>query len=395
MSSDPGRAPVVRAVENISLLKRPVKVLITGAEGAGKTKLTLLWESDARGTSPSTIRSPAAEDRGLRIQGARERWWRRRPKKFVTLIVPPGQIANESRKEVFDTYTVSGRRPDGVIHVVCWGYNKPWRGEDAVDVRNAVAQAWTKATQLQREAEHAFMEARLAKAEAPRVRSEPRHARDEWRKRSLSRRTRIAATPSTKHGIRGRVPAESSVAMDEASIDEAGGRRVHPRRRYAAQRRQSQAATGVSGQSGMTVEVRPEDVIENLRTINLEKELDDFRIVSRVLTRAWAQRSRAAGERFWLVIALAKCDLYDAEVARRYYAPVGADETTEFGRILADLKADVPTLKVVVCPVSSFPEPYGEELNLGGQVDPILRPDDALTTLNQFWAIVEGLCGIS
>jgi hypothetical protein len=87
------------------------------------------------------------------------------------------------------------------------------------------------------------------------------------------------------------------------------------------------------------------DVVARLREINLTKELDDFETVSRFLVRAWAQRSRS-GEQFWLVIALAKCDLYETAAARRYYDPDSADEPTEFSRIVADLRADIPTLIV-------------------------------------------------
>ena len=60
------------------------------------------------------------------------------------------------------------------------------------------------------------------------------------------------------------------------------------------------------------------DALRNLREINLEKELSDFEFVCRVLARGWAERSRS-GETFWLVIALATCDLYEVAAARRYY----------------------------------------------------------------------------
>jgi hypothetical protein len=341
---------VVKRVKSISLLNRPVKVLVTGAEGAGKTKLTLVWDSSARATSPKTTRSPAAEDHDLRITADRTRWWRRRPRKYVTMMVAPGQIANESRKAVFDTYTVPGRRPDGVIHVVCWGFNTPWRGKDAADVRAAIARTQEDAARAQ-QARRAFEDASARAAALP-AQDRPRHARD--------------ATTVLRRDHRGRVRGQVRRSV---------------RHRFSACTRRDQPVQRV-------------DVVARLREINLMKELDDFETVSRFLVRAWAQRGRS-GEQFWLVIALAKCDLYETAAARRYYDPDSADEPTEFSRIVADLRADIPTLNVVVCPVSSGPEPYGGKLNLGVQVEPRLGRDESSILLNRFWAVVEDLCGIT
>lgn len=93
-------------------------ILVTGTTGAGKTRLIEVWtRGDAavlgRSIGPEVYRPSAG------------RWALRRFDRRLTVAVVPG-VVSRARSEMLFRTTGPGRHPDGVIHVVCWGYEEPW-----------------------------------------------------------------------------------------------------------------------------------------------------------------------------------------------------------------------------------------------------------------------------
>jgi hypothetical protein len=127
-----------------------------------------------------------------------------------------------------------------------------------------------------------------------------------------------------------------------------------------------------------------------VRAFNLREEVADFRATAERLATTWRGTRRVASP--WLVIALAKCDLYhaDLEAAKRYYS--GADPASRFGKALRALTAKVPHLRVEVVPVSCDPKPY-EPAGLQAAQEPELDFEQAAVLLDTFFRTVEDLCG--
>jgi hypothetical protein len=96
-----------------------------------------------------------------------------------------------------------------------------------------------------------------------------------------------------------------------------------------------------------------ESVCEYLRV----QELDDFRRTRDLLQSAWAGK----GAETWLIIAVAKCDLYWQQIddAELYYIP-GSDpaQDGDFAKMLRSFVDQVKVLKLAVLPVSSIPGPF-------------------------------------
>ncbi|MEV4625207.1 hypothetical protein AB0J90_02795 [Micromonospora sp. NPDC049523] len=204
---------------------------------------------------------------------------------WVELTVAPGQLGSSPRTDTFRNFLHLPRRPVGVVHVVCWGYNEPWGGRNAAGVREA-------------------------------------------------RRTRKRKKGPVD------VPAER---------------------------------------------------LAYLRQYHLRLELQEFVEVCDKLAAVW-KPGRNKETKFWLIVALAKADLYpdDLDRARAYYGP---DAKSEFGRTLRRLQQRVPGLECRVVPVSSGPTTYGEDLDLGFRVEPALDATQSTKMLDDFWIAVEEFCG--
>jgi hypothetical protein len=102
------------------LRRANIPIAVTGRPGAGKTVLYDALAGRVGGLGYRTTRSKTAE-RHRALLGA----------KRTAMLVVPGQ-ESKARKDALDT--VFGQRrfqpksgPVGVVHVVCWGYNKLWR----------------------------------------------------------------------------------------------------------------------------------------------------------------------------------------------------------------------------------------------------------------------------
>ncbi len=102
---------------------------------------------------------------------------------------------------------------------------------------------------------------------------------------------------------------------------------------------------------------------EELHRYNLAREVHEFRETCERLASAW-RSDRAARERFWLLIAITKADLFWSRIdeAIDYYGG------GEFGEIITSLAARVGHLSVAVVPVSSGPVPWiGKPPELDGR----------------------------
>jgi hypothetical protein len=135
--------------------------------------------------------------------------------------------------------------------------------------------------------------------------------------------------------------------------------------------------------------------LETLRRRNRRTELTDFRQLRASLTDTWAHR-----EGVWLIIAVAKCDLYWSNIdkARDYYIPRGAAdeaETAPFAWELRSLMNDLGRLNIrnlAVLPVSSRPETY----DFDPAIDSIrteLIPGQSDVLINVFRNVVGEFCG--
>jgi hypothetical protein len=274
-------APPPRAVRTgqFSRLRQPVPLLVTGRMGAGKSKLIDAWDTGQRRQPAKSDRSEEYEQHHLEISlGRRFLIFPRRLRVVPTVV--PGQ-PSPARGQAFGGATRQDRRPVGVIHTVCFGYDEIW------DV------------------------------EAARVRRV--HDAD---------------------------PGDSAAAASHR--------------------------------------------LTALRAANLREEADDFDATAQRLAATW--RGTRAVAHPWLVIALAKCDLYFAELdeAKRYYR--GADPDSAIGVTLRTLTARVPGLRIEVVPVSCDPEPYRPK-GLAAVKEPELDAEQAARLLDAFFRTVEDLSG--
>ncbi|MFE1171130.1 hypothetical protein [Streptomyces sp. NPDC058773] len=102
-------------------------VALTGEPGAGKTVLFDALSQEVRLGDTEKGRSPDREEghRNFLLGSLRVR---------VSVMVVPGQESVQRERAL--NRTLSGRTsPQGIIHVVCWGYNKMWdrRGQQAME----------------------------------------------------------------------------------------------------------------------------------------------------------------------------------------------------------------------------------------------------------------------
>lgn len=115
-------ADSIPRARSLRLRRANIPIAVTGRPGAGKTVLYDALAGRVGGLGYRTTRSRAAERHRLLLGGRR-----------MAMFVVPGQESN-AREDAWRT--VFGQRrflpqsgPVGVVHVVCWGYNKLWRRE--------------------------------------------------------------------------------------------------------------------------------------------------------------------------------------------------------------------------------------------------------------------------
>ena len=260
----PGTTRSVTEVRQFSRLQRPVSVLVGGSEGAGKTRLVSAWADRTRDLVVETEMSTRTERNDFTVRAARAHWWQlRQPRMRVSLTTPPGQPFNVDSAEVFRDVDDPDLCPDGAIHVVCWGYNESWPGHD-----NALRQA---------------------KAEAERV---------------TAARAEAARQLHVDEHTGQRLP----------TVDANGQPVERPRLSRADRERYAKVLA-----------TEPLSVTDALLRINRGLELESFKQVYPRLIGSWSRWART-GRRFWLVIALTKCDHYWPAVAdaMRYYDSVAA-----------------------------------------------------------------------
>lgn len=128
---------------------------------------------------------------------------------------------------------------------------------------------------------------------------------------------------------------------------------------------------------------------EELRDELLQQEIEDFRsICERLKAPSVQQRLR------WLIIAVAKCDLFWSELdrVRDYYIPGGPSGPSDFHRILEGLTAgdrSVPP-RIIAVPFSGHPQAhqYAEGLyRTPSQLDTV----QATALRNGFYEVLRGL----
>ncbi|MGH3392463.1 MAG: hypothetical protein ACRDOO_26645 [Actinomadura sp.] len=138
--------------------------------------------------------------------------------------------------------------------------------------------------------------------------------------------------------------------------------------------------------------------LETLRRRNRRTELKGFRDLRAALTDTWAHR-----EGVWLIIAVAKCDLYWSSLheARDYYIPSPSGvppnevETAPFAWELRTLVNDLGSLNIgnlAVLPVSSRPDTYDFDSSID-RVDTQLIPNQSDVLINVFRNVVGEFCG--
>jgi hypothetical protein len=248
LSPQDGKPVTMRSMLPLSLRRPKIPIAVTGMGGAGKTMLydALLgrvnlidYKVKGRSEQVETHKSVIATADG---------------KVRVKAIIVPGQD-RRPRRDALEHDFSENRGPDGVVHVVCWGYNRVWKPTQ----RQAVL------------------------------------------------RDLVAS---------GKMPDK---------LDDPAARRA---------------------------------ALEAVRERNLSEEIEDFKQTCERLKEAWE------GRRGWLVIAVAKCDLFwdSRDAARDYYmpgsGPPGAE--SEFCRILRELVdyIEPENCDVAVVPVSCYPESY-------------------------------------
>jgi hypothetical protein len=255
-------------------LRRPrVPVAVTGLGGAGKTMLydSLLGKVDLIDYRP--------KDRSDTVETHRTVIGTDSGKVRVKTIVVPGQWAGP-KLDAFRRDFSESRMPSGVIHVVCWGYNRVWESYER-----------------------------------------------------------------------------------QAVLDDLASTR---------------------GSGGVNLDV--------LRARNLDEELEDFRETCVRLKDAWKGRRGV-----WLIIAVAKCDLFwpGRNLARDYYIPATGRPASEsrFCAVLRDLIGYVGEANlqdVAIVPVSCFPETYIFDTGIEQRSD--IEPPQISSLVGSLRSVVGEFC---
>lgn len=105
-------------------------IAVTGEPGAGKTVLyDALTQAIRTGDRGSTRSSDSEKHRTAFRSGS----WRAK----ASVVVVPGQ-ASEERERALAATMGGTASPHGIIHVVCWGYNRTWQRSGQRDVEEAL-----------------------------------------------------------------------------------------------------------------------------------------------------------------------------------------------------------------------------------------------------------------
>jgi hypothetical protein len=111
-------APSRVRVRRLWFRRANVPILITGRPGAGKSALYDAITGQVGALGYRTAKSPDWERHRVVVRTPRTRT-------RAAIIVVPGQDSDR-RERVLDKTLRHGHAPEGIIHVVCWGYNKLW-----------------------------------------------------------------------------------------------------------------------------------------------------------------------------------------------------------------------------------------------------------------------------
>ncbi|MBV2365375.1 V-type ATPase subunit [Streptomonospora nanhaiensis] len=130
----------MRPMLPFSLMRTQVPIALTGHSGAGKTMIYRSLTGRTRNHSLPTARSDRVERHRARIRTPRGTF-------RAETHIPPGQ-ASDPRTHGLERIMTGGRYPAGVIHTVCWGYNKIWP-EEQNGVLNALSDVEGKPVTLE------------------------------------------------------------------------------------------------------------------------------------------------------------------------------------------------------------------------------------------------------
>jgi hypothetical protein len=134
--------------------------------------------------------------------------------------------------------------------------------------------------------------------------------------------------------------------------------------------------------------------LEAIRRTQLVEELEDFAGTCSLLKDSWQHKSDV-----WLIVALAKCDLYwpQAADAGRYYLPDEADTPTPFFtelRGLVNHLGEANLARVAVLPVCPYPAEYQFD-QLVETRTPSLDFRQSSILMEQFLTVIGEFCGIN
>jgi hypothetical protein len=115
-TADPSAETQVR-LKRLWLRRANRPILVTGRPGAGKSALYGALTGKV-GLGYHTDMSSDWEPHKVKLKTPHKR-------ARAAVIIVPGQ-QSEERVKALDRTIRNGRAPEGIIHVVCWGYNKLW-----------------------------------------------------------------------------------------------------------------------------------------------------------------------------------------------------------------------------------------------------------------------------
>jgi hypothetical protein len=124
----------MKPMSRIALLRQTTPIAITGLRGAGKT---LLYESLIGKVGQSGV-DYVVKGRSNDVEKHKTLLISRNGKIRIGAIVIPGQDSDE-RGAALGKYFSGGKFPAGVIHVVCWGYNRIWESYERQSVRQELS----------------------------------------------------------------------------------------------------------------------------------------------------------------------------------------------------------------------------------------------------------------